>query len=357
MGVPIYPLMGVPIYPFLFLWVSPYTPYTLSHIPHIPCPIYLWNDLANIYPKDTNGYAPNNWDNVGVQYGLRALTSGQLSVQEFLDLNACVGGWKYPQDMVTSLFPWDKEGDSGQFDPWDAVNMNLSPNCKQGKPAPRTQGNMHTMQTAYKSGQVFSGRIDIPILDIRWYWEPVLDMHHSIASFSVRARIENANGHANNHIIWVAECSKMDLVKLTKDCQFNPTANALGVVDEWMENIKRSPGKSVTNSKPKNATDTCYKADGSLLYAGFDAWQGVMDDKPLGKCSTAFPVYSTSRMVAGASLLGNIFKCALKPVSTALMDGSYQNIQFPPQQITRLEAIFPTGVCDYSKPDLGLPVL
>lgn len=316
-----------------------------------------WNDLGNIYPVDSNGHAPSGWDNVGVQYGLEALNNQQLSIEEFLNLNACVGGWKHPQDMVSSLYPWDQDGDSSQFDPWDAVNMNLSANCKQGQPAPRTQGNMHAMQTAYKSGHVFSGNIDIPILDIRWYWEPILDMHHSIASFSVRARIKNANGHTNNHIIWVAECSNMNLKTLKKDCQYNPTADALDVIDEWLENIKRSPANDIINSKPEKAMDTCYNGDGSLLYAGADAWDGVMNSNKLGKCSTAFPVYSTSRMVAGASILGNTFKCALKPVSLAIADGTYHKIQFSPQQITRLEEIFPSGVCDYTKPDRGLPQL
>jgi hypothetical protein len=64
-----------------------------------------------------------------------------------------------------------------------------------------------------------------------------------------------------------------------------------------------------------------------------------------------------SRMVAGASILGNTFKCALKPVSLAIADGTYHKIQFSPQQITRLEEIFPSGVCDYTKPDRGLPQL
>jgi len=317
-----------------------------------------WNDLANIYPMDSDGYSPNSWDNIGVQYGLQALNNGQLSIQEFLNLNACIGGWKHARNMVSSGYPWDKNGDPAHYDPWDSVNMNLSANCKQGKPAPRTQGNIKAMHAAYNSGHVFSGNINIPILDIRWYLEPILDMHHAVASFSVRARMNQFDGHANNHIIWVAECSKLDLTKLSSECQYNPTADALDVIDEWMKNIRRSPTNgTINNSKPKKAVDTCYQGDGSILYAGDDAWYGIIDTNNMGKCSVAFPVYSTSRMVAGASILANTFKCALKPMSIALTDGTYANIRFTPQQVARLEYVFSSGVCDYTKPDLGLPFI
>ena len=35
-----------------------------------------WGDLVNIYGTDETGFARSPWDNVGVQYGLAALTSG-----------------------------------------------------------------------------------------------------------------------------------------------------------------------------------------------------------------------------------------------------------------------------------------
>lgn len=59
-----------------------------------------FNDLGNIYPKDANGIAYSTWDNTGVQYGLRALVSGQISSDEFVKINACAGGWKSPQNMT-----------------------------------------------------------------------------------------------------------------------------------------------------------------------------------------------------------------------------------------------------------------
>ena len=45
------------------------------------------------------------WDNVGVQYGLQALVDGVITPAEFLDLNAKVGSWKEPGDMVAGGLP------------------------------------------------------------------------------------------------------------------------------------------------------------------------------------------------------------------------------------------------------------
>ena len=38
-----------------------------------------WEDVKNVYGVGPDGYARQTWDNVGVQYGLKALTDGNLS--------------------------------------------------------------------------------------------------------------------------------------------------------------------------------------------------------------------------------------------------------------------------------------
>ena len=53
-----------------------------------------------------DGYARMTWDNVGVQYGLKALTDGNITPAEFLNVNARVGSWKDPKDMVQEAFPF-----------------------------------------------------------------------------------------------------------------------------------------------------------------------------------------------------------------------------------------------------------
>lgn len=314
-----------------------------------------WNELGNIYPQDEQGVAPNSWDNVGVQYGLRALVNGAITVREFLDLNACVGGWKHPRAMTRGNWPWNPDASMVTVDPWNKANMNLSSRCQTGKPAPRTTGSVEAMNAAYLSGHVFMGRLEIPLIDLRWYLEPILDMHHAQGSFSARARLLQGQSHADNQLIWVAECSNMDPVALKRDCAFNPTGMALDLIDRWMANITAHPERGVAGNKPPEAVDTCFRGDGEILYAGPDAWSGILDAAPARPCAQAFPPFTTSRMEAGDGFDGRLFKCALKPVETALTDGTYGKVKFGRKNVARLKAIFPAGVCDYSQPDVGLP--
>ncbi|MGD8567455.1 MAG: DUF6351 family protein [Gammaproteobacteria bacterium] len=314
-----------------------------------------WNDLGNIYPRDEQGFAPNSWDNVGVQYGLLALRQGALAKQSFLDLNACVGGWKHPQNMTIGNYPWNRNGSTDIYDPWDQANMNLNTACKNGAPAPRSEGNLNTMKIAYDSGQVFIGDIDIPVIDIRWYLEPALNMHHSIASFSARARIQNSNGNHDNHVIWIAQCSHMDETTLDWSCDYEPTGDALDVMDQWLENVRKTTQEPAA-SKPPNAVDSCFDGSGAVVYAGNDAWDGILNEKKTGVCARRFPMYSTSRMQAGSDIKGSTFKCQLKPLARALRDGTYGKITFNKDEMERLDEIFPDGVCDYSKPGVALAI-
>ncbi len=314
-----------------------------------------WNDLGNIYPQDENGFAPNTWDNVGVQYGLRALVAGDITPQDFLDINACVGGWKSPQDMVLGYYPWDPNADPATFDPWDQRNMNLSPLCKSGgPPAPRTEGSIDAMHAAYNSGHVFEGDLDIPVFDIRYYLDPILDMHHSQASFASRARMMAAKGNAGNQIIWFVACI-LDPVYLNEQCSIDPTGDVLDIIDDWLARAHGKSAEQIIKFKPAAAVDTCFNADGSVLYAGSDAWDGILDDKPKGPCASAFPIFSTPRIQAGGGPKDDIFKYALKPVETALRDGGYGSVVFNDEQILRLHTIFSGGVCDYSQGDAGKP--
>ena len=57
------------------------------------------------------------------------------------------------------------------------------------------------MHAAYRSGHVLLGRIHIPVLDIRDYLDPLLDMHHAQQSFATRQRIIDYQGDAGNQIM------------------------------------------------------------------------------------------------------------------------------------------------------------
>jgi hypothetical protein len=95
--------------------------------------------------------------------------------------------------------------------------------------------------------------------------------------------------------------------------------------------------------------------DGSLLARGRQVWDGILDDHPKGACATAFPPFATSRIVAGGPIEGGIFKCQTQSVRRAIARDLYGSWHPTSPERARLEQIFPTGVCDYRKPDAGLP--
>lgn len=313
-----------------------------------------WDDLKNIYGVDENGYAPSTWDNVGVQYGLQALKNGNIILEQFLDINAKVGGWKKAYEMIPEGYPfsaWNEiqylvgdPPDPSDFDPWSIRNANIAPN--EYGVSPRTEGDIGAMNAAYTSGHVFMGKLDIPIVDMRAYLDPFLDMHHAQQSFATRQRMLEGQGHADNQLIWFAHPYTA--------YPGNPTVEAFALLDEWLTNIKNNPGLGVVGNKPSSAQDKCFFGDGSV-YAGDNAWDGILNENPPGPCAAAFPLYTTSRIVAGGDIKGDIFKCHLIPVAEAIARGFYDPVVIDDATQTRLEKIFPGGVCDFTKGDAGRP--
>ena len=315
-------------------------------------------DAINLYGVAADGFAANTWDNIGVQYGLSALTTGFLTVDEFLDLNANVGSWKNEPEMIQEGCPFLSCPDPSELeglppipdiypnlvDPWSWRNMALSPDGG-ATPAPRKEADPGAIEAAYAGGHVNVGDVQIPIIDVRDYLEGALDMHNSHQSFAVRQRLLNFDGDASNHVVWFAE----------PDGAVDITEVAFEVIDEWMRNIARRPTKPVAQSKPADATDTCFAGDGSIIYAGDDAWAGILDDDPSGPCTSVMPPFRTSRMVAGAPITGDVFKCKLMPVADAIASGVYGAVTFDDAQRARLQTIFGSGVCDYRFGDVGRP--
>lgn len=305
-----------------------------------------YDDLRTIYGVDASGAARPTWDNVGVQYGLLALKEGQITPAEFLDLNRKIGGWKHPSEMVQEGFPFLGAFDPANFDPWSRRNMNLAPAPDQ--PAPRTRGDSRAQRAAYSSGMVFGGRLEIPTIDHRQYLERELDMHNAHQSFAVRQRMREEMGHSRHLVIWFTDT-------MPGQPKASQTLDAVAVMDEWMANIRANPRKSLAQNRPARAVDSCFDLQGRLIYAGDDAWNGILDHKPAGPCTQRFPLYGTSRTMAGAPLEGGIYQCALKSVERALRDGTYWPWVPDAAAAAALRGTFPDGVCDYSRPDRARP--
>ena len=295
-------------------------------------------DLVNIVGRGKDGYARRYWDNVGVQYGLQAVATDQITPAEFLKLNATIGGWKESAGMIQEGSPFL----SGAWDPWSARNQVFSEDPLV--PAPRTEGDIEAMRAVYRAGLVFMGNIDIPVIDWRNYREAELNMHNSQQSFAARQRVRKARGNADNQVIW-----------FTDKALFDQTPEALTVMDQWMLNMLANPNTSAADNKPAGATDRCFDASGSQIAAGPTVWDGILDTNPPGACARQFKIYSTSRRVAGGPFEQSLFKCQLIPVSEAVSRGFYGAWAPSDDEVATLIAIFPQGVCDYSQPDRGLP--
>jgi hypothetical protein len=303
-------------------------------------------DLVNIYGTDAQGFGRSPWDNVGVQYGLQALKDNQLTPAEFLDLNAKVGSWKEPGQMVTEGFPFLGAPSPATFDPWSSRNMNLSPD-NGVTPAARRSGSIEAMNAAYEEGIRFDGDIDIPVIDWRHYLEHQLDMHHSHQSFATRQRLQRRHDD-DNQVIWFTDARPGAQM-------FDQTPEAFEVIDEWMENIRTYPWRGVAHNKPERAVDRCFDTLGNEIAAGDDVWDGILDSNAPGACTQVFPIHSSSRRVAGGPFQGGIFKCGLQSVDAAIAGGVYGSWVPSAAERDRLMQIFPEGVCDWSQRDQGRP--
>ena len=281
---------------------------------------------------------------MGVQYWLAALVEGRITPEEFLNLNATVGSWKAQSAMRGERY-WKLPGARSSLKDaslWSHHNMQLSPD--EGRtPAPRHEGSLEAIEAAYRSGHVFMGQIAIPIIDVRHYMEPELSMHHSVASFQARMRMSRGQGHADNQLIWMTRKPH------------EPLDECFRLIDRWMMRILADPHRRVVENKPADAVDRCYDEEGRLIAEGSDVWDGDWNDKPPGKCMETYPIFSNSRVVAGADLAGSTIKCQLQSVELAMERGVYGDVDMRPH-LERLKVIFPRGVCDYSLPGAGRPL-
>jgi len=220
--------------------------------------------------------------------------------------------------------------------------MSLSPDFGF-TPAIRKEADPGAIEVAYEHGLINRGDVQIPLIDWRNYLEDELDMHNSHQSFASRQRLLDFDGDASNQVIWFTEPG------------FDQTPMAFQVIDEWMWTIEARPRRGMNRNKPAAAVDSCFDVSGQLIYAGEDAWDGNLDAGAAGPCTQVMPSYSTSRIMAGGPINGDIFKCHLMSVGDAIADGVYGGVIFSPAEMARLEVIFPDGVCDYSQGDTRKP--
>jgi hypothetical protein len=258
----------------------------------------------NVYGTDpATGYALRPVDNVGVQYGLSALNSGAITTAQFLDLNEKVGGVD--------------------------ANGNFT--------AARSVANSGALSRVYRSGVNLGGNgglASIPIFDNGQSTETG-GYHYGWFHFAVRERLRAANGNSDNFVFWRGPV---------------PTATARDLIENWMTAYKSDASSDpqivkVLRAKPATGVEGCWDRS---TPARFIAEPLIFSSKPDSQCSALWPVYSNALKEAGGPLAANVLKCQLKAIDT-----SDYAVALLPAERARLNAIFPTGVCDWSKPGVN----
>ena len=147
-----------------------------------------------------------------------------------------------------------------------------------------------------------------------------------------RARLDREHGDHDNQVIWEGP------VPLLGDAQCE--TNSFLAMDDWLAAVEADDGAGTTaekiaRDKPKAITDACYDGAGQRLTSDL--------------CGEAVvTTYRTPRVVAGDALTTDTNKCRLKPLDRA--SGDYGSATFSNAQWTALKSVFPSGVCDFTKP-------
>ena len=291
-----------------------------------------WGWAENIWGRIPGTSTPRDTrDNVGVQYGLRALLAGAITAEEFVTLNEVVGGT-------------NKDSEFG---------------------AQRSVADTEALAIAYRSGIVASGRnlAKAPIIDLRGWDDSninvppgqsplavsgttgnltgnTIPIHHQWYSFAIRDRITRDAGDANNQALW--RFARTGLAAPGTVGQ-----EAFLVMDQWLtalvtEPSNRSIEARVRATRPAQARDFCLKPDDAAQTNRiFD--MAVCDADPWLKPA------ASPRQVAGGPRTEDVLKCQLKPFNP----GDYPGVVFTAAQLQRLQAVFQAGVCDWSKPGVG----
>ncbi|HZQ37627.1 MAG TPA: DUF6351 family protein, partial [Dehalococcoidia bacterium] len=255
------------------------------------------------------------FDNIGVQYGLRALREGKITPEEFVQLNEGIGS--YSADLV-----------------WSAP---------AGLPAARVAAQASTLERLYFTAASGDARFlsQVAIIDLRGSQNPNGDIHANWRSWSMRERLDKANGTHANQVIWAFTPGLAPGAALAR--------KAFVTMDAWLALVEadssaRSRAEKIIANRPSGLSDLCYPTAGAT-----DAELEPGDN--LGLDTAACPVthQNSPRQVAGGPLSEDIFKCQLRPIDFA--DPVYAALTSA--QRARLQAVFPSGVCDYSRPGVG----
>ena len=250
------------------------------------------------------GFARSPHDNVGVQFGLKALQDGRIDTEQFVHLNEQIGG----------------------------MDIDFKPTAARHARDPEV-GTL-----LYRAGFINDVRQHdkVAILSVRLPDVDPIASHSVVHSFILGDRLAKA-GHSANRVLWLIPGYQAAL----------PHELSFVAMDRWLSAVEADkaagtlPEKIVRN-KPADVVSGCWTPGSTAI---------TLDTivKDMNQCtSNWYPVSALPRIVAAngnreATFVG---KCQLK----ALARSDYVTT-FSDAQWSRLQTAFPGGVCDWSKPD------
>jgi hypothetical protein len=244
----------------------------------------------------SRGFANRPFDNVGVELGLRGLLAGTLTPAQFADLNAKTGG----RDIDYS---------------WKAR---------------RTKANAAALTATYRSGEVNeANNMHLPIIDIRTIANA--DLHDTYQSFSMRARLDAANGTHANQAIWMVQAYNTGFA-----VDAGVELHAFNLMNNWLNHIESDSSshafrQKVITDKPAAVVDRCTTANGIAA-------------------PCVVPASGSPRLGAGEPIVNDFWQCRLKPLTRRDFPSK---VTFTQAEWTQLNTAFRTGVCNYTKPAVG----
>ena len=247
-----------------------------------------------------HGFGGLPFSNVGVLYGLAELRSGAITPAQFVDLNQKIGG----------------------------LDVDERPT------AARIKGDPASIARAYRTGLINEANHldEVAIIN---HGGPDPGLAHDYAhAFWTDERLRADQGQTGNRVMWFGPTPLIG----------SPTwaTEALTKMDEWLSAVERDGSRrplarKVVADRPADVTDRCVV--GQLARA--------CSVKQLQALQTRL---STPRQEAGGPLANDIVACRLKPLVRADLGSP---LPFTDDQWRQLQAIFPTGVCDWGQRGRG----
>jgi hypothetical protein len=255
--------------------------------------------MRNVFgPRAQDGLTGRPVGNVGLQYGLKPLLRGEIDVEQFLDLNEKIGSF----------------------------DMDYEPTAQ------RMDADRPALDNVYRSGAVNQAdNLDrVAIIDLRG---PDPGAFHDVyRTYTMRARLDRNFGTHANQVLW------RGLLAIFGDFAYED--EAILAMDGWLAAVARDRRKiplaqKIIADKPPTLIDRCTDGNGKEIDAS--------------RCDAAVKAYSDPQLEAGMPQANDTLRCERKPLARA----DYPGVEFSDEQWTRLGSIFPTGVCDFTKPGLG----